>query len=103
MRIYVAGPMTGHPHLNFPAFHAEAARLRALGYEVVNPAEINTDPSADWLACMRNDIKHLVDCDAIAMLEGWQSSRGARLEYTIALILGHALFRAADLVEVLAA
>lgn len=103
MRIYVAGPMTGHPHLNFPAFHAEAARLRALGYEVVNPAEINTDPTADWLACMRNDIKHLVDCDAIAMLEGWQSSRGARLEYTIALILGHALFRAVDIVEVLAA
>lgn len=103
MRIYVAGPMTGYPHLNFPAFHAEAARLRALGYEVVNPAELNADPGADWLQCMRTDIKHLVDCDAIAMLEGWQSSRGARLEYTIALILGHALFRAVDIVEVLAA
>ncbi|MBD1412816.1 DUF4406 domain-containing protein [Burkholderia contaminans] len=91
------------PPLNFPAFHAEAARLRALGYQVVNPAEINTDPTADWLACMRNDIKHLVDCDAIAMLEGWQTSRGARLEYTIALILGHVLYRAVDIVEELAA
>ncbi|MBR7899930.1 DUF4406 domain-containing protein [Burkholderia multivorans] len=103
MRIYVAGPMTGHPQLNFPAFHAEAARLRALGYEVVNPAELNTDPAADWLQCMRTDIKHLVDCDAIAMLEGWQTSRGASLEYTIALTLGHAVFRAVDIVERLAA
>ena len=50
MRIYVAGPMTGHPQLNFPAFHTEAARLRALGYEVVNPAELNADPGADWLS-----------------------------------------------------
>ncbi|WP_333986703.1 DUF4406 domain-containing protein [Burkholderia cepacia] len=103
MRIYVAGPMTGHPQLNFPAFHAEAARLRALGYEVVNPAELNADPGADWLSCMRTDIKHLVDCDAIAMLEGWQTSRGAALEYTIALTLGHAVFRAVDIVERLAA
>lgn len=95
--------MTGHPQLNFPTFHAEAARLRALGYEVINPAEINAGHGADWLACMRNDIKHLVDCDAIAMLEGWQTSRGARLEYTIALILGHELFRAVDIVEELAA
>ena len=28
------------------------------------------------------------------MLEGWQTSRGASLEYTIALTLGHAVFRA---------
>lgn len=37
-RLYLSGPMTGKPALNFPAFHAEAARLLALGYEVVNPA-----------------------------------------------------------------
>ncbi|MBU9468321.1 DUF4406 domain-containing protein [Burkholderia multivorans] len=103
MRIYVAGPMTGHPHLNFPAFHAEAARLRSLGYDVVNPAELNTDPDADWLQCMRTDIKHLVDCDAIALLEGWHTSRGAQLEYTIATMLGHAVFRAVDIVERIAA
>lgn len=99
MKIYVAGPMTGYPQLNFPAFHAGAARLRALGYEVVNPAELNADAKPDWLQCMRTDIKHLVDCDAIAMLEGWHHSRGAQLEYTIAMMLGHAVFRAVDIVD----
>ncbi|WJN74383.1 DUF4406 domain-containing protein [Burkholderia anthina] len=103
MKIYIAGPMTGHPNLNFPTFHAEAARLRALGYEVINPAELNAGPVADWLQCMRVDIKHLVDCDAIAMLEGWQTSRGASLEYTIAMTLGHAVFRAAEIVDGVAA
>ncbi|WP_457825134.1 DUF4406 domain-containing protein, partial [Staphylococcus aureus] len=34
-RIYVAGPMSGLPELNFPAFHAAAAELRAQGFDVV--------------------------------------------------------------------
>ncbi|WP_319942079.1 DUF4406 domain-containing protein [Pseudomonas quasicaspiana] len=40
-RIYISGPMTGLPDFNFPAFAAEANRLRGLGFDVVNPAEIN--------------------------------------------------------------
>ncbi|MBB3256888.1 DUF4406 domain-containing protein [Paraburkholderia sp. WP4_3_2] len=70
MKLYIAGPMTGYAELNFPAFHAEAARLRELGFEIVNPAEINADKSAEWLACMREDIKQLVDCDGVALLTG---------------------------------
>ena len=83
-RIYIAGPMSNLPNLNFPAFHAEAARLRALGYEVVNPAEINADPTAGWNECMRKDIAQLVTCNAIAMLPGWEHSKGASLEHRIA-------------------
>lgn len=88
MRLYVAGPMTGLPDLNFPAFHAETARLRALGHQVVNPAEINADPTAAWLDCMRADVKQLVDCDGIVMLPGWEASRGATIEYRLMTGLG---------------
>lgn len=88
MRIYVAGPMTGHPELNFPAFHAAAATLRMLGHHVENPAEINPDQSAEWLDCMRADIAQLVTCDAVYMLQGWEGSRGAQLEYAVAVGLG---------------
>lgn len=87
-RLYLAGPMSNLPNLNFPAFHAEAARLRALGYDVVNPAEINPDVGMNWTDCMRADIAHLVTCDGIALLDGWERSRGARLEHHIALSLG---------------
>ncbi|MFS2113302.1 DUF4406 domain-containing protein [Herbaspirillum frisingense] len=86
-RIYVAGPMTGLPALNFPAFHAAAAELRAQGFDVVNPAEINADPAAGWVACMRLDIAQLVTCDEILMLPGWENSRGATLERHIAMKL----------------
>lgn len=88
MRIYVAGPMTGHPELNFPAFHAAAAELRALGHHVENPAEINADPKAQWLDCMRADIARLVTCDAVHMLPGWEKSRGAKVEHGLAVGLG---------------
>lgn len=86
-RVYLAGPMTGYPDLNFPAFHREAARLRAKGLEVVNPAEINLDPSAGWVDCMRADIRELVTCDGIVLMPGWEKSRGATLEHHIASAL----------------
>lgn len=87
-RIYISGPMTGMPDLNFPAFHAEAARLSALGYQVVNPAEINPDPGMSWHECMRRDLRALLDCDALALLEGWQKSAGAHLEMHVAHRIG---------------
>ena len=84
MKTYIAGPMSNHPDLNFPAFHAAAAHLRSLGRQVVNPAEINPDPEMPWVNCMRADIRELVTCDAIAMLPGWEASKGAKLEHHIA-------------------
>jgi hypothetical protein len=98
-RWYLAGPMSGIKDLNFPAFHAEAARLRALGFDVVNPAEVNVDPSAGWAACMRADIAQLVTCDAIAMLPRWQASRGATLEHHIAKSLGMRVMLCVEIVE----
>lgn len=87
-RVYIAGPMTGYAELNFPAFHAAAAALRAAGLEVINPAEINVDPSMGWSACMRADIVQLVTCDRIHLLPGWSKSEGASLEHYIASKLG---------------
>ena len=88
MKIYIAGPMTGIAELNFPTFHAAAARLRALGHTVINPAELNPDPDAKWLDCMRRDIAELVTCDAVALLPGYSASRGAMIEFGLAEDLG---------------
>jgi hypothetical protein len=90
-RIYIAGPMTGFPELNFPAFHAATAEWRAKGWHVENPAEINADPKKGWNECMRADIPRLVTCDAIYLLPGWKLSRGARIEAHIARELGMAV------------
>lgn len=86
-RIYISGPMTGLPEYNFPAFTAEAERLRGLGFDVVNPAEINPD-GGTWEECMRRDVALLVTCDHVATLPGWDKSQGAQLEVYIADRLG---------------
>ncbi len=96
-RIYISGPMTGLPDLNFPAFHSEAARLRALGYSVENPAEINPDNEAGWHDCMRRDLAALLTCDALALLDGWQSSAGAHLEMHVAHRIGMEILIAREL------
>lgn len=87
-RLYVAGPMSNMPDLNFPAFHAAARKYRDRGAHVENPAEINPDPGMKWEDAMRADIPRLLTCDTIVMLDGWTASRGAQLEHHIARALG---------------
>lgn len=87
-RTYIAGPMTGMPDLNFPAFHAAADQLRAAGHEPVNPAEINPDPGAEWTDCMFRDLEALTKCDAILLLDGGQKSPGAQIERLWAIRTG---------------
>ena len=98
MKVYLSGPMTGYTDHNFPAFNAEAARLRALGIEVVNPAEINPDETLSWQECLRADVKALCDCAVLALLPGWQNSQGAHLELHIAHRLGIQITTAKELV-----
>lgn len=99
MRLYLSGPMTGLPEFNFPAFHAEASRLRGLGFDVVSPAELNPDPSATWHDCMRRDLAALLTCDAIALMPGWQKSAGAHLEMHVAHRVGMEILTTQDLRE----
>lgn len=93
MRIYISGPISGMPDLNRDAFAKAAADLRAGGHVVVSPHEIISHERAEregweWSDYMREDIKALMTCDAIYMLEGWQLSKGARVERYIAQELG---------------
>lgn len=101
-RVYLAGPMTGIPQFNFPAFDAAAAALRGMGYDVVSPAELDSpehraaamasadgDPTSyngatgeTWGDLLARDVKLIADdgIEAIFCLPGWERSRGARLE-----------------------
>ena len=99
-RVYISGPMTGFDDFNVPAFNAEAARLRAMGLDVVNPAELNPQqPPPSWEQCMRNDIAALMTCDTLALLSGWELSDGANLELHIAHRVGIRIVNASEIVN----
>ena len=87
-RIFLSGPMSGLPESNYPAFHAEAERLRALGYHVESPAENDPPACGTWHGYMRKAIEQLITCDVIALLPGWTESRGSLMERQIAVTLG---------------
>jgi hypothetical protein len=95
VRLYVAGPMTGHEEWNFPAFREATARLRHAGFDVVSPHELDevtgfdsTAPVAEFTpehhrAALRRDVLAVLDVDGIAVLDGWEVSSGARAEVAL--------------------
>lgn len=83
--IYIAGPMTGRPDFNFPAFHRVAERLREMGWKVINPAENHSgDQRLTHEEYMRTDIPQVVSADALYAMNGWEDSKGASLEVKVA-------------------
>lgn len=89
---YLAGPMTGLPLFNFPAFEQAAKHIRAKGFTVFSPAEhcfdMGFDPATDKPApfeeYMAIDLPKVCKAKRIALLRGWGSSKGANLELHVA-------------------
>lgn len=103
MRVYLAGPMTGIPEFNFPAFDTAAADLRSGCFEVISPAELDRESGFDEEGMTGNeplsdemvhrfahqDLNALLSVEGVVVLPGWEQSTGARNEVRIAGMLGH--------------
>jgi nucleoside 2-deoxyribosyltransferase len=87
MKIYLSGPITGVENY-MEIFNRHEAALKETGHEVINPAKLNHDHDKSWTSYMKEDIRALLDCDVIALIPGWEESRGARIECGIAKRLG---------------
>jgi hypothetical protein len=97
---YLAGPMSGIPEHNFPAFRAAAADLRDQGYRVISPVELDEEDGFDggevpsgssrWAEFLARDVKIVAseNVEALVLLPGWEKSRGAALEIHVARELG---------------
>lgn len=68
-----------------------------LDYHVENPAENSAPACGTWAGYMRKALAQLVTCDAIVLLPGWPSSRGANIERSLAFAMGMKVVMAADI------
>nr|UVY62273.1 MAG: Nucleoside 2-deoxyribosyltransferase like protein [Bacteriophage sp.] len=84
---YLSGPITGHPNYR-QEFGDAADELRALGYHLINPAEICQVIPTDQLsyeAIMQIDLALLERADYLVQLPDWERSIGASRELGFAL------------------
>lgn len=87
--LYIAGPMTGLPEHNFPAFNGAERQLVAAGYPVLNPATLGAgEEGRAWAWYAKRALRMALRSDALAVLDGWEASLGAVLEVHVAETLG---------------
>jgi hypothetical protein len=93
--VYLSGPVSGRPEKEYSEHFYRAGgeiRRRAAAdrpgmIAAFNPVpyrKAKTEPGAPWHECMRYCVSRLAQCDGIALLQGWENSRGARLELDLA-------------------
>lgn len=105
MKLYLAGPMRGYPEFNVRAFRAWAAKLRVEGHEVFSPAESTESIygaaiyegsigdegvlGIDSRVVFGADLAWLcAEAEGVALMPGWEGSKGARAEHAAAIALG---------------
>lgn len=87
-KLYIAGPMSGLEGHNYEAFH-RAELVLEKDYIVFNPASnFNGDRTKPYHEYMRADIQMVMDADELCFLPGWEKSKGALFEYSVAQMLG---------------
>lgn len=103
MRIYLSGPISGVENGNQEAFNDAAEALRKHGHGVLSPIELDetdgVDPAAphdpeEYAQLLARDILLIAErgIEAVALLDGWEHSKGARAEVEFARACGLDLY-----------
>lgn len=86
MKVYISGKITGLPLSEAEERFKDAEELiSALNLTPVNPLKNGLPRHSTWEEHMAKDIELLKQCEAIFMLENWEDSRGAKIEYDFAI------------------
>ena len=88
MKIYIAGAITNNPFYKEQFAKAEK-ELTERGHAVINPSK---NPGNSYKDYIDTGLFELMKCDAIYLLDGWEKSDGANLEYVYAVTTGMEIY-----------
>lgn len=96
--VYIAGPMTGRPLFNYVQFFGIAGLIeKEYGCRVLNPArQPNGLQYSEYIKRALADVR---SATAILLLQGWESSPGARKEFCLAAECGIRIIYEAQLAD----
>lgn len=88
-KCYNSGKISGLPYLvAYNNFLFADRRIREMGFEPVNPMKEKwLKPAAPWICHMIVDVWKMLWCNAVYFQKNWTDSRGAQVEFYIALNL----------------
>lgn len=108
MTVYISGAISGKPDRNRAAFDEAVQRVKescadADYLRVVNPVLLGEKLELDFIEMgrtdkpteneyLRKDMKELLSCNAMFMIDGWQGSKGANKELKLASMVGIPVF-----------
>lgn len=88
-KIYLCGAITGLNPVRCRALFQIAQNKIATNWRVVmNPFDNGLEEEESWEAHMRADIKMLMECDAMYVVNDISNSKGAKIELNLARSLG---------------
>lgn len=88
-KIYLCGAISGLNPIQCRALFQIAQNKIATNWRVVlNPFDNGLEDEASWEDHMRADIKMLMECDAMYVVNDISSSKGAKIELNLARALG---------------
>jgi hypothetical protein len=87
-KIYISGKITGIEKYAFEIFESVEKELIKKGYEVTNPMKLPHNHDKSYESYMKEDLKALLECDEIYLLNNWHESNGAIIEFKIASTCG---------------
>ena len=91
-RVYISGAVSDLPisevKSNFDRAKRFISELAGGLFEPISPFDIYLGSSASWLEYMLVCLPMLAVCDCIYMQKNWKTSKGARIEYALAVGAG---------------
>jgi len=99
-KVYLSGPITGKANFNVEEFKKYENKFKNLNFNVVNPHNLFSKDEVSEMYekldnqeitfeefhgfFMRRDIIEMMSCDFVALLNGYETSKGANIEVNLA-------------------